>query len=157
MFASSLQLVRIRTLAVNRYASSIEPRRSNCRSYTVTEEYGRPEDRQGGLERVDLPRDWFFYTYRVTVVETDRSDPPARRLILFTFAGAYQDYRYWLTEVPYLPASKYGAPAGSDPLADNPLDSEQPETEEEAAASSYMLNDTIAEGCIEAAVKVAPT
>jgi len=108
-------------------------------------------------ERVDLPRDWFFYTHRLTVVETDRSDPPARRLILFTFAGAYQDYRYWFTEVPYLPASKYGAPAGSDPLADNPLDSEQPETEEEAAASSYMLNDTIAEGCIEAAVKVAPT
>ena len=52
-------------------------------------------------ERVDLPRDWFFYTHRLTVVETDRSDPPARRLILFTFAGAYQDYRYWLTEVPY--------------------------------------------------------
>ncbi|TJV88109.1 MAG: AAA family ATPase, partial [Mesorhizobium sp.] len=59
---------------------------------TITENSGDRKTVKVDWERVDPPRDWFFYTYRVTVVEADRSDPLARRLILFTFAGAKQDY-----------------------------------------------------------------
>ncbi|WP_292615443.1 AAA family ATPase [Mesorhizobium sp.] len=113
---------------------------------TITENSGDRKTVKVDWERVDPPRDWFFYTYRVTVVEADRSDPLARRLILFTFAGAKQDYQFWLTEVPYF-ARKYGAPSGTKPLADDPLDIEEPETEEEAAAPTYTLDNIIAEGC----------
>ena len=77
---------------------------------TITENVGDGKTVKVDWERLDPPRDWFFYTYRVTVVEADPSDELARRLILFAFAGAKQDYSYWTNEVPYF-AKKYGAEA----------------------------------------------
>ncbi|MFZ1413668.1 MAG: AAA family ATPase [Defluviicoccus sp.] len=96
-------------------------------------------------ERLDPPRDWFFYTYRVTVVEADPSEELARRLIMFAFAGAKQDYSYWIDEVPYF-AKKYGAvakPASDDDI----LGTDALETEEEAAAPSYTVTHIAEEGC----------
>ena len=96
-------------------------------------------------EPLDPPRDWFFYTYRVTVVEADPSDEFARRLILFAFAGGKQDYEFWINDVPYF-AKKYGPvakPASDDPL----LEDEELETEQEAAAPSYTIENITDEGC----------
>ena len=61
-------------------------------------------------ERLDPARDWFFYTYRVTVVEADPEDDLARRLILFAFGGVRQDYEFWTQEIPYF-ARRYGPAA----------------------------------------------
>ena len=52
------------------------------------------------------PRDWYFYTYRTTVVEADRGSEYSARLIDFTFRGAAQDYTWFLAQ-PYWVA-KYG-------------------------------------------------
>ena len=46
------------------------------------------------------PRDWYFYTYRVTIVEANVTDELARRLIRFTFGNHRQDYKFWLRQ-PY--------------------------------------------------------
>ena len=93
---------------------------------------------------LDPPRDWFFYTYRVTIVEADRSEL-ARRLIVFAFANAEQDYDYWLNEVPHF-ATKYGAAAtpASGELTSEP---EEMETEVEAIIPSYTIKQVIEEGC----------
>lgn len=95
-------------------------------------------------EKLDPPRDWLFYTYRVTVVEADPQDDLARRLILFAFGGAKQDYSFWLQR-PYF-ARKYGDSA--PPLeSDDILEVEEIETEEEAAAPTYTVANITAEGC----------
>ena len=60
-------------------------------------------------QRLDQPREWYFYTYRVTVVEADASDEFARRLIQFAFGDHKQDYDYWLRQ-PYW-AKRYGTRA----------------------------------------------
>jgi 5-methylcytosine-specific restriction protein B len=112
---------------------------------TITENLGDGKTVKVDWQRLDPPRDWFFYTYRVTVVEADRSEELARRLILFTFAGANQDYDFWLTKVPYF-ARRYGSvaePADSEDV----LDDEELETEEEAAAPTYTIENIVAEGC----------
>lgn len=50
-------------------------------------------------------KDWYFYTYRVTIVEAHVADELARRLIRFTFGNHRQDYEFWLRQ-PYW-ANKY--------------------------------------------------
>ena len=42
--------------------------------------------------RLEEAKDWYFYTYRVTIVDADASDELARRLIQFTFGDQKQDY-----------------------------------------------------------------
>ncbi|MFN4088821.1 MAG: AAA family ATPase [Alphaproteobacteria bacterium] len=112
---------------------------------TVTENLGDDKTVKVDWERLDPPRDWFFYTYRVTVVEADPNEGLARRLILFTFAGANQDFSYWVNEVPYF-AKKYGPVA--KPASDEDLiDTDAIETEEEAAAPSYTVAQIADEGC----------
>jgi 5-methylcytosine-specific restriction enzyme B len=112
---------------------------------TVTTNVGDGKTVKVDWERLDPPRDWLFYTYRVTVVEADPSEELARRLILFTFAGAKQDYSYWINEVPYF-AKKYGAVA--KPASDEDLfETDALETEEEAAAPSYTVMHIVDDGC----------
>lgn len=111
---------------------------------TVTGNVGDGKTVNVHWEVLDPPRDWFFYTYRVTLVEADRDDELARRLIAFTFAGGRQDYDFWINEVPYF-AKKYGAiarPAAEEDLSD--LD--ELETEEEAAAPSYTVANIVEDG-----------
>ena len=72
---------------------------------TVTE-----RTQNGQTVRVDWgpslePKDWYFYTYRVTIVEANVADELARRLIRFTFGNHRQDYDFWLRQ-PYW-AKKY--------------------------------------------------
>ncbi len=55
--------------------------------------------------RPHQPRDWFFSTYVAPVVEAKLDDDFARRLILFTFTNAEQDYKFWINQPHW--AKKY--------------------------------------------------
>jgi 5-methylcytosine-specific restriction protein B len=111
---------------------------------TITANPGNGRTIEVSWHKLSPPRDWFFYTYRTTVLEADRDDDLARRLILFTFAGEPQDYRYWTTEVPYF-AKKYGEPDVPGP-ADG-LYEDLPETEREVANPSYTIENIVRDGC----------
>ena len=112
---------------------------------TITENLGDGKTVNVDWDRLDPPRDWFFYTYRITVAEADPSEELARRLILFTFAGAKQDYDFWLNRVPYF-ARRYGK-AAKPAAEDDVLETTDLETEAEAEAPSYTLETIMAEGC----------
>lgn len=111
---------------------------------TVTENLGDGRTVKVDWQKLDQPRDWYFYTYRTTVLEADPNDDLARRLILFAFAGEDQDYRYWITEVPYF-AKKYGAEATR--VRSEETFEEEPETEREAAYPSYTTAQIEEDGC----------
>ena len=91
------------------------------------------------------PRDWYFYTYRKTIVKADSEAEDGRRLIDFTFRGVPQDFAWFLAQPYWL--EKYGArpEAMSDAVASTPITSEDEEIEEEE--TSYTIEDIIAEGC----------
>lgn len=112
---------------------------------TITENAGDGKTVKVDWDVLDPPREWFFYTYRVTVVEADSSDELARRLILFAFANGKQDYNFWINEVPYF-AKKYGSD-GKSASVDEFFDNEELETEEEASAPSYTIARIADEGC----------
>jgi len=90
------------------------------------------------------PRDWYFYTYRTTIVQADPEAESGRRLIDFTFHGVPQDYAWFLAQ-PYW-VEKYGPQSAtitgdtSPPLV--AID-EDDITEEE---SVYTIGDIFAEG-----------
>ena len=92
------------------------------------------------------PRDWYFYTYRTTLVETDPNDEQARRLILFAFAGAVQDYNYWL-KVPYFAKKYSGNYAETSTTEDDLIVAEEVTAATAAAAPKYSIDTIIAEGC----------
>jgi 5-methylcytosine-specific restriction protein B len=93
------------------------------------------------------PRDWYFYTYRTTIVEADTEHETASRLVDFTFRGVAQDYAWYLAQ-PYW-AEKYGVKSAMvtpDPSAENPDVNEDQivDIEEEP---TYTVDDIIADGC----------
>ncbi|MBK7930489.1 MAG: AAA family ATPase [Bryobacterales bacterium] len=93
------------------------------------------------------PRDWYFYTYRTTIVEADAESEAASRLIGFTFKGAAQDYAWWLAR-PYW-VEKYGVKpvvAAAAPSAED-RDGEGEETVEIEEEQTYTIDDIIADGC----------
>jgi 5-methylcytosine-specific restriction protein B len=93
---------------------------------------------------LDPPKHWYFYTYRITVVEADASDELARRLIQFTFGDHKQDYDFWL-RVPYF-AKKYKQGVGVAVELDAEHDEAEVESEE-AQFQSYEVADILADGC----------
>ncbi|MCP5299077.1 MAG: AAA family ATPase [Chromatiaceae bacterium] len=110
---------------------------------TVTENLGDGRTVKVDWEKLDPPRDWYFYTYRVTVVEADPTEDLSRRLILFAFGGAKQDYNFWINDVPYF-AKRYGAVA--KPAVSDELETEE-ESEEDASLPSYTVDNILEEGC----------
>lgn len=97
-------------------------------------------------QKLDPPKEWYFYTYRVTVVEANASDDMARRLIQFTFGDHQQDYEFWL-RMPYF-AKKYRpqTAVGLEPF----FGDEQDETEiesDESGLEGYDLDTIVREGC----------
>ena len=93
------------------------------------------------------PRDWYFYTYRTTIVEADNESEHARRLIDFTFRGLAQDYAWFLAQ-PYW-VEKYGVErvmVVADPSVEHAeIDADEiVEIEEEP---TYTIDDIIADGC----------
>lgn len=94
-------------------------------------------------QRLDQPKEWYFYTYRVTVVEVDASDEFARRLIQFAFGDHKQDYDYWLRQ-PYW-AKRYGTRAPT-PTEIGVKDDDDAEPDE-ADISLYGIDDILEDGC----------
>ena len=101
---------------------------------------------------LDEPKDWYFYTYRITIVEAETSDEFARRLIQFAFSDHKQDYEFWLRQ-PYW-VKRYRT--ATKTLADI--------EEEEAVAGTeviefkpYGIGDILSDGCFlsEDALKLA--
>ena len=72
------------------------------------------------------PRDWYFYTYRTTVVEADTESEAASRLIDFAFRGIPQEYAWFLAQ-PYW-VQKYGLRVDSGGLAANSSEISEGET-----------------------------
>ena len=111
---------------------------------TVTE---RTQD--GQTVKVDWrplsdPRDWYFYTYWITIVEANVDDELARRLIRFTFGNHRQDYAFWLRQ-PYW-AKRYGpSPTGGADLEDD--DEEEKPDPEQVSAEPYGISEIVADGC----------
>lgn len=113
---------------------------------TITEASTDAKSVKVEWEKLDPPKDWYFYTYRVTVVEADESDEFARRLIQFTFGDHQQDYEFWL-RVPYF-AKKYRpkAPASLEPFFADEQDEAEVESDE-FTFESYDLDTIVYEGC----------
>jgi 5-methylcytosine-specific restriction protein B len=90
------------------------------------------------------PKDWFLYTYRTTLNEADPQNDLARRLILFTFGGASQDYDFWLSQ-PYF-TKKY-RPSETTSLEEFFVDEVDEEAEEKTEIATYGVDSIIADGC----------
>jgi 5-methylcytosine-specific restriction protein B len=92
------------------------------------------------------PRDWYFYTYRTTIVKADLEREDAQRLVDFTFRGATQDYDwflaqpYWLEKYGVKPASSFTEAIAEGPDVD---DEDLSETEE---PPTYSIDNIIADG-----------
>jgi 5-methylcytosine-specific restriction protein B len=91
------------------------------------------------------PRDWYFYTYRTTVVEADTGDENAQRLIDFTFSKAEQDYRSFLSQ-PYWIA-KYGIKSEPPVVEPKKEPANTDDLIEIGEESTYGIQDILDEGC----------
>ncbi|WP_294541574.1 AAA family ATPase [uncultured Rhodoblastus sp.] len=89
-------------------------------------------------------KDWYFYTYRVTIVEADATDDLARRLIQFAFGDHKQDYEFWL-RVPYF-AKKYRPRSTTVTEIEREEEEEKAELED-SVFESYGIEDIISDGC----------
>ena len=90
------------------------------------------------------PRDWYFYTYRVTIVEANVADELARRLIRFTFGNHRQDYKFWLRQ-PYW-AKQYGpSPSGDEEFVGD--EEEEKPDPEQVPVEPYGIADILNDGC----------
>jgi 5-methylcytosine-specific restriction protein B len=90
------------------------------------------------------PRDWYFYTYRTTLIEADTEDEAGQRLVNFTFRGVDQDYSWFLAR-PYW-AQKYRVKSDSAP---GPARLSEPDLVEELVvedAAGYTVDDIVADG-----------
>ncbi|MHC9237383.1 AAA family ATPase [Pseudooceanicola sp. 502str34] len=93
---------------------------------------------------LEKPKEWYFYTYRVTVVEADISDVLARKLVQFAFGDSKQDYDFWLRQ-PYW-AKRYRKPL--DSVTDLQIDEEEAEADiEEASFDPYDIGNIVEDGC----------
>jgi 5-methylcytosine-specific restriction enzyme B len=104
--------------------------------------------------KLEEAKEWYFYTYRTTLVEADASDSLARRLIQFAFGDSKQDYNFFLRQ-PYW-VKKYQKAA--DTVTDLQIDEEEAEADiEETTFETYNIANIIGDGCFlpEGNLKVA--
>jgi 5-methylcytosine-specific restriction enzyme B len=90
------------------------------------------------------PRDWYFYTYRTTIIEADIETEEGRRLIDFTFGGAPQDYAWWLAQPYWLEKYRVKPETISIDTPVAPIAAEDEEIAEEE--SPYTIENIIADG-----------
>jgi len=123
---------------------------------TVLEEARDGKTVQVAWEVLDEPREWYFYTYRTTIVEADASDDMARRLIKFAFTDHKQDYNFWLNQPYWAKQYKNATPQDTDTL----LEDEAAEADvEEPSFTPYAVQDIVSDGCFlgEKAIQAALT
>lgn len=112
---------------------------------TITKNHGDGLTVSVDWQKLPEPREWYFYTYRVTLARANLEDDFARRLVRFTFGGSAQDYAVFL-KYPYW-AKQYGETAADE--ADDLDDAEDDllGTVEEAEATTYAIGNIVEEGC----------
>ena len=111
---------------------------------TVTEATKDSRTVKVDWQPLDEPREWYFYTYLITVVEAKMSNEHARRLIQFAFGDHKQDYEFWLRQ-PYW-AKRYRA----RPPTKTEIEREEEEAKaelEEVETVPYEIDDILKEGC----------
>ena len=110
---------------------------------TVLENAGDGRTVKVAWDPMTEQREWYFYTYRTTIVEADQEDEAGRRLIDFAFRGAMQDYAWFLGR-PYW-REKYGAKPeiGSDAALGTPATNEDEELSEDAP---YGVDNIVSDG-----------
>lgn len=97
-------------------------------------------------------RDWYFFTYRTTVVKADPDREDAQRLIDFAFRGAVQDYA-WFLKQPYWIA-KYGVSEDEVSKTDSSRSPEEAEIIEAGDEPAYTVADIVTDGCFLPAEKL---
>jgi 5-methylcytosine-specific restriction protein B len=95
------------------------------------------------------PRDWYFYTYRTTVVEADTETEAARRLVDFVFRGVPQEHAWFLAQ-PYW-VQKYGLRPDSDSATAESSEISEPEILDAEDEPTYTIDDIVSEGSFLAA------
>ena len=89
-------------------------------------------------------KEWYFYTYRVAVVEADASNERARRLIQFAFGDHKQDYEFWLRQ-PYW-AKQYRSRVPTPTEIE--IEKEEADADREGAETTpYEIADILEDGC----------
>ena len=79
---------------------------------TVLENMGDGKTLRVAWDPTPENRDWFFYTYRTTIIKANTEDECAKKLIDFAFRGISQDYS-WFIKQPYW-SEQYGIEAKED-------------------------------------------
>jgi 5-methylcytosine-specific restriction protein B len=90
------------------------------------------------------PRDWYFYTYRKTLVEVDIEREDGRRLVDFAFRGVPQDYAWFLAQ-PYW-VGKYGSRADTVGKVNAPSGIAAEEILEPDNEPAYTVDNIVADG-----------
>lgn len=68
---------------------------------TITKNHGDGKTVEVDWHELELPKDWYFYTFRTTVARArTEDDDRAKKLVAFTFHNATQDHGYFLSQ-PY--------------------------------------------------------
>ena len=91
------------------------------------------------------PRDWYFYTYRTTIVRADTETEDGRRLVDFTFRDAPQDYGWWLAQPYWL--EKYAVKPNTVTVSASAGQIAYEEEEIDEEESPYTVENIIADGC----------
>lgn len=96
---------------------------------------------------IQEPRDWYFYTYRLTLHQANYDEEFGRRLIDFTFNSTAQDFSWFLAQ-PYW-ADKY-RPSLTLLSSTTSQSGDAPFPSEELAvdpAAPYQIQDILDDGC----------
>ena len=93
---------------------------------------------------LEEPKDWYFYTYRIAIVEADASDDLARRLIQFAFGDYKQDFEFWLRQ-PYW-SKRYRTRSTTSVHANGDEEEEDTDTEE-IEFTPYVIRNILDDGC----------
>lgn len=110
---------------------------------TITRNRGDGQTVDVEWQEIDPPREWFFYTYRTTVVRARfEDDDMARQLVAFTFDGTVQDYARFLAH-PYW-ADKYAEDV--EPLSAIEEEERAVGDSDGAPVEPYGIEDIIDEG-----------
>ena len=117
---------------------------------TVTRNHGDGRTVDVAWQPLTKPREWYFYTYRSTITRARVEDEElARRLVAFVFAGAQQDYAFFMAQ-PYWRErfmDDANAVAATDTVNEDGDADQAEEIEQVPPVAVYGVADIVAEGC----------
>jgi len=101
------------------------------------------------------PRDWYFYTYRTTIVEADTENEMALKLIQFSFEGKPQDYDWFLKQHYWKTKYSASGPKSLLPGLEPAAETEDEDSESIDEMPTYTLANIVAEGAFVPASELA--